>query len=269
MNFMFVLVLPDPKQPLPFLISIRKERMEGRCSYRQLSFPEWIMPHKRNGSGRRKRKSERKDRLPIAPRSEYVIFKNFLRVSERDWRQAVMERTFVSVAVQTDACEFDLSELSSAPLGRPWPREDEDTSHIQHGYYRRYDGMLGKVKNGIKLTESEDSHSSSQSAKRARYDPDDVSSSQESMLQKCETCGHEWNDGSQCEHSILKQPPAVETFDDRTTDDEEEGVPQYDMYRCNNTFMKDGQEIQCDGETNANSQLCHSCLQCVKKSYFA
>jgi hypothetical protein len=257
-----------------------------------------------------------------------------------------MERTFVSVGVQSDSCEFDLSEVSSVPLGRPWPREDEDTSHIQHGYYRRYDGTLGKVKNGVKLTDSQDDHSSSQSAKRARYDPDDVSSSQESMLQKCETCGHEWNDGSQCEHSILKhvkQPVAVETFEDQEIDDEgerspqhappvtfpseklpcpyrENGVPTYMeeyksaqvqinnltrenkrlleenrslkeanrrlrslpsesdpssgqsqesiYYRCMNTFMKDGEEIQCDGETNGSSQLCHACLQPVKRSFF-
>ena len=222
------------------------------------------------GSVRRKRKSERKDRLKVDPWSEYVIWQTNLRsLSERDWRQDVMDITFVSVGVQTDPCEFDLSEVSSAPLGCPWPREDEDTSHIQHGYYRRHDGTLGKVKNGVELTDSEDDHSSSQSAKRARYDPNDVSSSQESMLQKCETCGHEWNDGSQCEHSISKQPAAVETFDDQTTDDDGEGVPHYDMYRCNNTFMEDGQEIQCDGETNGSSQLCHPCLQSVKRSFFA
>lgn len=178
----------------------------------------------------------------------------------------------MSVAVQTDPCEFDLSEVHSVPLGRPWPCEDEDTSHIQNGYYRRCDGTLGKVKNGVKLTESEDDYSSSQSAKRARYDPDDVSS-QESMLQKCDTCGHEWNDGSQCEHSVLKpvnQPEAVETFgDDQMTDDEEEWVPQYErvpsQYRCTNTFMEGGQEVRCDGETNGSSQLCHNCLQSVKR----
>jgi len=177
----------------------------------------------------------------------------------------VMKRTFVSVAVQTDPCEFDLSEVRVVPLGLPLPSVDEDTSHIQYGYYRRYDGMLGKVKNGVKLTDSEDDNSSSQSAKRIRHDPDDVSS-QESILQKYDTCGHEWNDGSQCEHSILKpvhQPTAFETFDDQTTNDEGEEV-----YRCNNTFMEDGQEIQCDGETNGHSPLCHSCKQSVKRSFF-
>ena len=196
--------------------------------------------------------------------SEYVIWKLRSRaLSGRDWPFVM-----VSVAVQTDPCEFALSELRSVPLGRPWSGEDEDTSHIQHGYYRRYDGTLGKVKNGVKLTDSEDDHSSSQSAKRARYDPDDVSS-QESMLQKCDVCGHEWNDGSQCEHSILKPVhQAVDpSGDDQTTDDEGEVVPQYN--RCNNTFMKDGQEIECEGETNGSSQLCHRCLQCVKRSFFA
>ena len=183
-----------------------------------------------------------------------------------------MEKTFVSVAVQTDPCEFDLSEVRAVTLGRPWPSEHEDTSHIEQGYYRRDDGTLGKVKNGVKLTDSEDDHSSSHSAKRARYDADDAdgvddaddaadadaSSSQESML----GCG---DDGSPCgEHSIS----AVETFgDDQATDDAE--VSQYELYRCNNTFIEDGEEIRCVEQTNGSSQLCHYCMQSFKRSMFA
>ena len=89
-----------------------------------------------------------------------------------------MAKTFVSVAVQT--------EVYAVPLCSPWPDENEDTSHIDQGYYRRYNGTLGKIKNGVKHTESEDEHSSSHLAKRARYDRDHVSTSQESMLQKCD-----------------------------------------------------------------------------------
>lgn len=178
-----------------------------------------------------------------------------------------MKRTFVHVAVQTDPDEWDFSESRAVPLGRPWPGEDEETLHIEKGYYRRYAGGLGKIKNGVKLTESEDDHSSSQSAKRARYDPDDMSSSQESVLQKSD----EWNDGSQCEHHLFKpgnQPPAVEASDE---EEEKECIPQYPqyaVYRCNNTFIEGEEEIRCNEETNGSSQLCHHCLQSFKRSFF-
>jgi hypothetical protein len=41
-------------------------------------------------------------------------------------------------------------------LGRAWPSEHDETSHMKRGYYRRDNGSLGKVADGIKLSESED-----------------------------------------------------------------------------------------------------------------
>jgi hypothetical protein len=182
----------------------------------------------------------------------------------------------VSVAVQTEPCEFDLSEVRSVTPGCLWPGGDEDASHVPNGYSQCYDGTLGKVKKGVKLAETEDDYSSWPSAKCARYDPGDAFS-QEPMLQKCDTCGHEWNDGSQCEHLFLK-PEVVETLgDDHKTDHKtdqegEEGRPYEDVpprYMCMNTFIAEGQEVQCDEETNGSSQLCHSCMQSVKRSFFS
>ena len=134
-------------------------------------------------------------------------------------------------------------------VAAPWPGEYDDTSHIEQGYYRRYDGTLGKIKNGVKLTESEASHS----AKRAR-DPDVSSESKpESQPQEVEALGDEAEEAEETKEA---------------GEAEKEISLQYDRYICINTFIENGEEISCDEETNGSSQLCHYCKQSFKRLVF-
>ena len=51
-----------------------------------------------------------------------------------------------------------------------WPSWSDDTSGMKRGYYTRENGTLGKVIDGRKLSDSDDEHSSSHHAKRAKLD---------------------------------------------------------------------------------------------------
>jgi hypothetical protein len=124
--------------------------------------------------------------------------------------------------------EDNLHGEEAVRLGLDWPTEHDDTTHMKRGYYQRDNGTLGKVVDGVKLTESEDDYSSSQSAKRAKMgfcasesDPSDVGS------------------------------PKVEAKDEEN--EEESPVPFRDVCRQTVGIDNDSNEEECGGETDGCS----------------
>jgi hypothetical protein len=155
-------------------------------------------------------------------------------------------------------------------LGSDWPTEHDDTTHMKCGYYRKDNGLLGRVVNGVKLTESEDDYSSSQSAKRAKRDfcasdsePSDVGGPK---------VGASKSDKDR-ENSGAKKDDDEEKTDDDTnnkdTDEEEsESFIVKDVCRQIIDIDDDGNEEECGGETDGFSQMCHSCKHAMKRGWF-
>ena len=155
-------------------------------------------------------------------------------------------------------------------LGRDWPTEHDDTTHLKRGYYRRDDGSLGKVVDGVKLTDSEDDYSSSHSAKRAKMnyyasesDPSDVGSPK----------GEATNSEKDIENDDKKDDDKekVDEEDDADNEDtcEEESALIFNVCRQTLGIDDDGNEAECGGETDGCSQMCHSCKQDMKRGWFA
>ena len=69
---------------------------------------------------------------------------------------SVSSRTLSRMEEVQAPTEQNLFGEEAVRLGHDWPTEHDDTSHMKCGYYRRDNGSLGKVVNGIKLSESED-----------------------------------------------------------------------------------------------------------------
>lgn len=161
-------------------------------------------------------------------------------------------------------------------LGRDWPTEHDDTTYLKRGYYRRDDGSLGKVVNGIKLTESEDDYSSSHSAKRAKMnycasesDPSDVDEEIEGVK----------NVSSAIVEDDTGVGEAKDEEKDEAKDEEKDEVGKEDNESDSYTFKNicrqtvgyddDGNEEECGGEMSGCSQMCHSCKQALKRGWFA
>lgn len=162
--------------------------------------------------------------------------------------------------------EDNLRGEEAVRLGRDWPTEHDDTTHLKRGYYRRDNGTLGKVVDGVKVTESEDDYSSSQSAKRAKMgffalesDPSDVGSPKVEAS-KDDKYGEDDDDDE-------------EKFGDGGNEEDDEESPDPFPFRdvCRQTvgIDDDGNEEECGGETDGCSQMCHSCKQAMKRGWFA
>lgn len=160
-------------------------------------------------------------------------------------------------------------------LGRDWPTEHDDTTHMKRGYYRRDNGSLGKVVDGIKLTESEDDYSSSHSAKRAKMNYYESEASD---------VGSPNRQATKSEKDIEKSGDKSGEKDDENDDDKEKG----DEEKCDNVdategggsesiilcrqiigIDDDGNEEVCGDETDGCSQMCPSCKQAMKRGWFA
>ena len=180
--------------------------------------------------------------------------------------------------------EQNLLGEEAVMLGRDWPTEHDDTTHLKRGYYRRDNGSLGKVVDGVKITESEDDYSSSQSTKRARVgfcasesDPSDVGSPK---VEASKDDKYDENAGAQ-EKDDDKEKVDEEKFDnvegdgeDADEEDEEDEQEEPDPFPfrdvCRQTvgIDDDGNEEECGGETDGCSQMCHSCKQAMKRGWF-
>lgn len=178
--------------------------------------------------------------------------------------------------------EQNLLGEEAVRLGRDWPTEHDDTTRMTHGYYRRDNGSLGKVVDGIKLTESEDDDSSSHSAKRAKMnfcasesDPSDVGSPR---VEANKGDKDNENSGEGDDKDDDKQKVDEEKDDNVEDDginnegaDEDDPGPFTSRGVCRQTVVIDdgGNEEECGGETDGCSQLCHSCKQAMKRGWFA
>ena len=187
--------------------------------------------------------------------------------------------------------EDNLRGEEAIRLGREWPTEHDDTTHLKRGYYRRDNGTLGKVVDGVRLTESEDDYSSSHSAKRAKMgfcasesDPSDVGSPK---VEASKDDKYDENAGAQ-EKDDDKEKIEEEKFDNVEGDGEDSsssssssssasspspstrgGVPFRSVCRQTVGIDDDGNEEECGGETDGCSQICHSCKQAMKRGWFA
>ena len=177
--------------------------------------------------------------------------------------------------------EQNLLGEEAVRLGRDWPTEHDDTTHIKRGYYRRDNGLLGKVIDGVKLTESDDDYSSFNSTKRARMcfwtsesDLSDIGSP------KVEATADDENT-SECA-AEAETDDDKEKVDDKKYDNvEDDGINNEDAEEenpwacnlkdvCRQTIVidSDGNEEECGGETDGCSQMCHSCKQAMKRLWF-
>ena len=178
-------------------------------------------------------------------------------------------------------------------LGRDWPTEHDDTTYLKRGYYRRDDGSLGKVVNGIKLSESEDDYSSSHSAKRAKMnycasESDSVDDEVEGVKNASSTTGEEGDTGVDEAKDEEKDEERDEEKDEERDEEEDEEEDENgergdageeddesDSYIfqniCRQTvgYDDDGNGEECGGETDGCSQMCHSCKQAMKRGFFA
>lgn len=178
--------------------------------------------------------------------------------------------------------EDNLHGEEAVRLGREWPTEHDDTTHLKRGFYRRDNGTLGKVVDGVRLTESEDDYSSSHSAKRAKMafcasesDPSDVGSPK---VEVSKDDKYDENAGAQ-EKDDDKEKVDEEKFDnvegdgeDADEEDEEESpdpFPFRDVCRQIVGIDDDDNEEECGGETDGCSQMCHFCKQDMKRGWFA
>ena len=186
--------------------------------------------------------------------------------------------------------EDNLRGEEAVRLGREWPTEHDDTTHLKRGYYRRDNGTLGKVVDGVKLTESEDDYSSSHSAKRAKMgfcasesDPSDVGSrkveaSKDDKYGKNAGAQEKDNDKEKVDEEKFDNVEGDgEDADEEDEEDEEDEVdeeespdpfPFRDVCRQTVGIDDDGNEEECGGETNGCSQMCHSCKQTMKRGWF-
>jgi len=182
--------------------------------------------------------------------------------------------------------EQNLLGEESVRLGRDWPTEHDDTTHLKRGYYRRDNGSLGKVVDGVKLTESEDEDEYSSSAKRAKMgfcasesDSSDVRSPKVGTT-KDDKYGENAGEGA----AEAKQDEDTEEVDEEKTDtvegDDEGDDEETEEVDVNPFFFRgvcrqtvgiddDGNEEECGGETDGRSQMCHSCKQAMKRGWFA
>lgn len=170
-------------------------------------------------------------------------------------------------------------------LGPDWPTEHDDTTHLKRGYYRRDNGSLGKVVDGVKLTESEDDYSSSHSAKRAKMgfcasesDPSDVGSPKVEATKDDKKNSDNTSEGTaEAEKDDDKEKVGEEKSDNDVEDagedaeEEEDPNPVTFWGVCRQTvgIDDDGNEEECGGETDGSSQICHSCKQVMKRGWFA
>ena len=169
--------------------------------------------------------------------------------------------------------EHNLFGEEAVRLGRDWPTEHDDTSHMKRGYYRRDNGSLGKVVGGIKLSESEDDHSSSHSEKRHKIEHC-TSESDQSESGYPNQNGNEENGGSITDNEDANEVDANEedaNEEDANGDAEEDSESFSFTGVCLQRISidEDGNTEECGNETDGCSQLCHDCKQAMKRGWFA
>lgn len=159
--------------------------------------------------------------------------------------------------------EQNLLGEEAVRLGRDWPTEHDETTHMKRGYYRRDNGSLGKVVDGVKLTDSESDYSSSHSAKRAKLnfcgsesDPSDVGSPRVEATKgdtDSEKSGERNDEMDNDKEQVDEEKPFI-----------------FKSVCCQIVDIDDnGNQEECGGETDGCSQMCHSCKQDMKRGCFA
>ena len=154
--------------------------------------------------------------------------------------------------------EQNLFGEEAVRLGRDWPTEHDDTTHMKRGRYGWDNDSLGKV------VDSDDgySSSSSRSAKCAKMN---------FFASESDPSADVGSPRVEATKGDKDSEKSGESEDDDEDKDEEVTGDPFNFRVCRQTvgINEDGKEEECGGEKDWESQICHSCKLDMKRRWFA